>query len=223
MNHGYYRYPTIRGDLIVFVCEDDLWSVPSSGGTAARLSISSGQCSTPRLSPDGRWIAYIANDEGNPELYVLAAEGGVAQRLTYLGGSLAAVSTWSADSKRIYFVSNVKAWYERETAGYTIGRDEPLNALRLGHLKSLSLGPKRALVIGRNADDCARWKRYRGGTAGELWIDAVGKGTFQRLFSTPGNPVWPMWIGERIYFLDDRDVTIIRHAIDAQHTSEIGH
>ncbi|MBV9277707.1 MAG: PD40 domain-containing protein, partial [Candidatus Eremiobacteraeota bacterium] len=132
MNHGYYRYPTISGDRIVFVCEDDLWSVPAKGGTAMRLSVSAGQCSTPRLSPDGRWIAYIANDEGSPELYVMAAGGGPPQRLTFLGGSLAAVSTWSSDSARIYFVSNVKAWYERETAGYSIGREEPLAALGLG-------------------------------------------------------------------------------------------
>ncbi|MBV9148324.1 MAG: PDZ domain-containing protein [Candidatus Eremiobacteraeota bacterium] len=207
MKHGYYRYPTISGDRVVFVCEDDLWSVPSIGGTAVRLSVSSGQCSTPRLSPDGHWIAYIANDEGNPELYVMAADGGPAQRLTFLGGSMAAISTWSADGARIYFVSNVKAWYERETAGYTIGREEPLKPLRLGHMKSLSLGPKGALVIGRNADDCARWKRYRGGTAGELWIDSTGKGQFVRLLSTGGNPVWPMWIGQRIYFLDDREGT----------------
>ncbi|MBV9972390.1 MAG: PDZ domain-containing protein [Candidatus Eremiobacteraeota bacterium] len=205
MSHGYYRYPTISGDRIVFVCEDDLWSAPAAGGTAVRLSVSAGQCSTPRLSPDGRWIAYIANDEGNPELYVMSAEGGAAQRLTFLGGSLAAVSTWDPDSKRIYFVSNVKAWYERETAGYTIGREEPLTPLGLGHMKSLSLGPKRALVVGRNADDCARWKRYRGGTAGEIWIDRNGNGTFARLLSGRANPVWPMWIGQRIYFLDDRD------------------
>ncbi|GAC1387603.1 MAG: S41 family peptidase [Vulcanimicrobiaceae bacterium] len=205
MEQGYYRYPTIAGDRIVFVCEDDLWSVAATGGPASRLTVSPGQCMTPRLSPDGQWIAFVADDEGHPELYVMPAAGGQPQRLTYFGGSLGAVSTWSADSSRIYFTSNRNAWYERETRGFSITRDGTAEELNIGHFRSLSLGPNGALVVGRNADDCARWKRYRGGTAGDLWIDPTGSGTFKRLISLNGNPVWPMWIGERIFFIDDHE------------------
>ena len=206
MNQGYYRFPTIAGDRIVFVCEDDLWSVDRRGGAATRLTVNPGECTTPRLSPDGRWIAYVTRDEGNPEVYVIPATGGAPKRLTYLGGTATSISTWSADSSTIYFAANRGAWFERETRGFKIAVDGTgLEPLELGHLKTLSLGPRGGLVLGRNTDDCARWKRYRGGTAGELWIDANGKGVFTRLIAPGGNPVWPMWIGERIFFLDDHE------------------
>jgi tricorn protease len=205
MDQGYYRYPAIAQNKIVFVCEDDLWSVDAGGGVASRLTVTPGQCVTPRLSPDGKWIAFFADDEGHLELHVMPAAGGPPQRLTYFGSTMGAVSTWSADSSNIYFTSNRNAWYERATHGFVIARDGQARALQLGHMKSLSLGPGGAMVLGRNSEDCARWKRYRGGTAGDLWIDATGAGIFSRLIATGGNPVWPMWIGERIYFIDDHE------------------
>lgn len=206
MDQGYYRFPTIASDRIVFVCEDDLWSVPASGGTAARLTVSFGTCSTPRLSPDGRWIAFISTEEGHPEVYLMPAQGGRPKRLTFLGGTLASMSGWSPDGRQIFFVSNSASWYERATGGYAIDADgAALHPLGLGHMKSFSFGPDAKMVIGRNETDPARWKRYRGGTAGELWIDAYGQGTFERMPIDGGNPVWPMWVGERVFFLDDRE------------------
>ncbi|MFN2529318.1 MAG: PDZ domain-containing protein, partial [Candidatus Baltobacteraceae bacterium] len=205
MDQGYYRYPTIAQNQIIFVCEDDLWSVDVAGGLASRLTVSPGQCVTPRLSPDGKWIAFFADDEGHLELYVMPASGGPPQRLTYFGTTMGAVSTWSSDSATIYFTSNRNAWYEREQRGFAIAREGQARELNLGHMKSLSLGPGNAMVVGRNSDDCARWKRYRGGTAGDLWIDATGAGTFSRLITLDGNPVWPMWIADRIYFIDDHE------------------
>ena len=101
MDQGYYRYPTIAGDRIVFVCEDDLWSVDAAGGTASRLTVSFGTCSFPRLSPDGRYVAFVSTDEGNPEVYVMPAAGGVPKRLSFLGASQAAVCAWSPDGTQI--------------------------------------------------------------------------------------------------------------------------
>ncbi|MDP9111090.1 MAG: PDZ domain-containing protein, partial [Candidatus Eremiobacteraeota bacterium] len=77
--------------------------------------------------------------------------------------------------------------------------------LGLGHGRSFSYGPNGGMVLGRNAVDPARWKRYRGGTAGEFWIDARANGEFERLATPNGNPTWPMWIGDRIYFLSDHE------------------
>jgi len=207
MEFGYYRYPTIAGDRVVFVCEDDLWSAPAGGGTATRLTVSFGTCSFPRLSPDGRWIAFISTDEGNPELYVMPSEGGRPIRLTFLGGITAAVSGWSPDSNTIFFTSSPTTWYEREMRAFSIGREGGTpRELNLGHCKSLSFAPNGGVVIGRNADDPARWKRYRGGTSGEIWIGTAGRsGNFERLQLPDGNPVSPMWIGERIFFLADQD------------------
>ena len=206
MEQGYYRYATLAGDRVVFACEDDLWSAPLAGGPAIRLTATPGACTTSRLSPDGTQIAFVGNDEGNPELYVMPAGGGRPRRLTYLGGTLATVCAWSADGSEIYFVSNPSAWYERETRGFAIAPDgSGLRELSLGHMKSFYPGPDGRFVIGRNESDPARWKRYRGGTAGEVWIDAEHRGEFERLKLPDGNPVWPMWIGDRIFFLGDHE------------------
>ena len=78
-------------------------------------------------------------------------------------------------------------------------------ALPLGQVNHLAFGPGNARVIGRNTADPARWKRYRGGTAGHLWIDATGEGRFRRMHELAGNITSPMWLGERIYFLSDAE------------------
>ena len=206
MDRGYYRYPSIAGDRILYVCEDDIWSAPVQGGAAARLTVSFGTCSFPRFSPDGSWIAFVSTDEGNPELYVMPAHGGEPRRLTFLGATLMWTTGWSEDGSAIYFVSNAATWYEGETRPFAISRDggDP-RELNLGHARALAFGPQGRLAIGRNAADPARWKRYRGGTSGEIWIDAHGTGTFARLALPDGNPCWPMWIGDRIYFLADHE------------------
>ncbi|HEV3155510.1 MAG TPA: S41 family peptidase [Candidatus Baltobacteraceae bacterium] len=207
MEQGYYRYATIAGDRVVFACEDDLWSASISGGAAVRLTATPGACSTPRLSPDGSQIAFIANDEGTPELYVMPAEGGKPRRLTFMGGTIAAVSTWNAGGTEIYFVSNPSAWYQRETRGFVVSpSDSVARELGLGHMKSVFPNPSgRGMAIGRNENDPARWKRYRGGTSGEIWIDIQGSGEFDLLKLPQGNPVAPMWIGDRLYFLADHE------------------
>ncbi|HET9029880.1 MAG TPA: PDZ domain-containing protein [Candidatus Aquilonibacter sp.] len=205
MTHGYYRYPTICGDRLVFVCEDDLWSAPAAGGVASRLTVSFGTCATPRFSPDGSWIAFTSNDDGNPELYVMPAIGGQPQRITFLGSTVADVMGWSADGSEIYFAANPRGWFNGETRPFAVTRDgSTVRELNVGHARTFSFGPQGAMVLGRNAADPARWKRYRGGTAGEIWIEAHAPLEFERL-NLPGNPVCPMWIGERIFFLDDHE------------------
>jgi tricorn protease len=206
MNEGYYRYPAVFGDRVVYVCEDDLWSVSVEGGDAVRLTVSFGACSFPRFSPDGASIAFISTDEGNPELYLMPARGGEPQRLTFLGATAASTNGWSDDGKEIFFVANPTAWYEAETRPFAIGRGggRP-RELNLGHARAVTFGSRGRLAIGRNAADPARWKRYRGGTAGEIWVDATGSGTFAKLPLPDGNPCWPVWIGERIYFLADHE------------------
>ena len=206
MNLGYYRYPTVAGDRVVFACEDDLWSAPLSGGRAARLTATQGQCTFPRLSPDGSQIAFISTDEGNPEVFVMPAAGGMPRRLTFLGGTLAGVCGWSEDGREILFVANPSAWYERETRGFRIAASGGMPVeLQLGHMKNFSYGAGGAMAVGRNEQDPARWKRYRGGTAGEVWVDPTGSGDFEKAALPNGNPTWPMLIGERLYVLADHE------------------
>ncbi|MGH9550978.1 MAG: S41 family peptidase, partial [Terriglobales bacterium] len=205
---GYYRYPTVFGDNIVFTCEDDLWSVSLSGGKARRLTAGHGECSMAKFSPDGTHIAFIGRDEGHPEVFVIPAEGGLSRRLTYMGGLTLNVCGWTLDGKEILFASEAKAPFFRHSEGFAVGLDGGLpRPLNLGHVQSISYGAKNRCAIGRNNNDPARWKRYRGGTAGEIWLDAAGDGKFKQLTGIAGNMVMPMWIGDSAYFLSDHDGT----------------
>lgn len=202
---GYYRYPTIHKEYVVFVCEDDLWTVPVRGGVARRLTANLGLVSHPALSPDGRRLAFVGREEGELEVYVMQALGGPATRLTYLGGNTTVLG-WTPDGQRIIFASNIGQPFSQLTPLYTISPDggEP-EPLPYGPARSVSFGPQGGVVIGRRANDLANWKRYRGGTAGDLWIDREGRGEFEPLLELEGNLASPMWLGDRVYFLSDHE------------------
>jgi len=201
---GYLRHPTLCGNNIVFVCDDDLWRVDAGGGTARRLTAGLGEPATPALSPDGKWIAYVGRDEQHPEVYLMPAEGGPARRMTWLGPDVL-VRGWTPEG-RILFVTTHGQPFFRNYRAFTLGVAGGLpEMLPYGQVNHLAYGPGKAKVIGRNTADPARWKRYRGGTAGHLWVDATGAGKFRRLSKLPGNLTSPMWIGKRVYFLSDAE------------------
>ncbi len=204
---GYVRTPTISGDRIVFVCEDDLWTVDAGGGAARRLTSLAGECSLPRLSPDGTQIAFVGRDEGHPELYLMPSDGGVPRRATHLGSEVLHCCAWSRDGRFVAFTSDSGSPFIKETFAFRVAADggEPV-AAGLGHVMTLDVAANGATLLGRNAIDPARWKRYRGGTAGHLWADARGDGNFVRICrELNGNLVWPMWLGERVLFLSDHE------------------
>ena len=203
MEHdAYLRFPTLHGDTLTFVTDDDLWQASTHGGVARRLTAGLSEPSAPCLSPDGKWIAFIGRDEQHAEVYLMAAEGGPAKRLTWLGPDTI-VRGWTPEG-HILFVSTHGQPFFRNYRAYTL---DPAGGapqlLPLGQVNHLAFGPAGARVIGRNTADPARWKRYRGGTAGHLWIDAEGAGNFRRMSELRGNITSPMWLGGRIYHLSD--------------------
>jgi tricorn protease len=203
---AYLRQPALHDDTIVFVSDDDLWRVPATGGTAWRLSAGLSEPATPCLSPDGRWLAYAGRDEQHTEVWLMPAAGGAARRLTWLASDLAVRGFTPAG--QILFCSNHGQPFFRNWHAYTLGIDPALAALPervpLGQIQHLAFGPGGRRLIGRNTIDPARWKRYRGGTAGHLWIeDEAVSGQFSRLGMLPGNLSSPMWIGQRVFFLGD--------------------
>ncbi len=203
---GYYRHPTIHGDAVVFVCEDDLWSVDRAGGIARRLTANPGRITFPSFSPDGRSLLFTGQDEGPNEAYVMPAEGGTPRRITWLGSTLQTVG-WQPDGKRVVFASD---WREgRRALVHLCTTDvDGVDPQRLpwGPARAIAYGPRgKGVVLGRNSGDPARWKRYRGGTAGTIWIDRKGDGAFRELLPLGGNLANPMWIGGRIYFLSDHE------------------
>ena len=205
---AYLRFPTLQADTVAFVCDDDLWHVSARGGVARRLTAGLSEPTTPSLSPDGKWLAFIGRDEQHPEVCVMPAEGGAARRLTWLGPDTL-VRGWTPQGQ-ILFVSTHGQPFFRNLRAYTITPTGGApQMLALGQVNHLAFGPVtpqgQARVIGRNTADPARWKRYRGGTAGHLWVDAEGAGQFRRMTELEGNITSPMWLGARLYFLSDAE------------------
>jgi tricorn protease len=186
----------------VFVCDDDLWRVDAAGGVARRLTAGLGEVSYPSISPDGRRIAYVGRDEQHPEVYLMPAEGGPARRITWLGPDVM-VRGWTARG-RIVFVTTHGQPFFRNYRAYELDPQGGLpELLPFGQVNHLAYEDGKVKVIGRNTADPARWKRYRGGTAGALWVDAAGKGEFRRLGELKGNITSPLWLRGRIWFLSD--------------------
>ncbi|MEO7002889.1 MAG: PDZ domain-containing protein, partial [Ktedonobacterales bacterium] len=202
---GYIRFPTISGERIVFTAEDDLWLVTTDGGRAERLTSALSEASHARFSPDGQTLAFTGRDEGPAEVYTMPADGGAAQRLTWQGAN-AVVAGWRPDGSAIIYASAanqpMNRWQALQEVSPTGGIP---TTLPYGPAHSLAFGPHGALVVGRNTADPSHWKRYRGGTAGYLWVDADGSGEFKRLPTPNSNIADPCWVGERIYFISDHE------------------
>jgi tricorn protease len=136
----------------------------------------------------------------------MPVEGGQPRRLTFLGGN-SVVTGWTPDG-RIGFVSDWKQPFPRHTRAFAVAPDGggEVSELPVGPAGFISYGPKKnTCVIARPSVDAAAWKRYHGGTAGDLWIDDAGDGNFRRLIKLEGNPSRPIWLGERIYFICDHE------------------
>jgi tricorn protease len=199
------RYPTLCDDLIAFACEDDLWLVPAEGGRAWRLTAGVAEASHPRFSPDGKQIAFVGREEGTAEVYVMPTDGGPARRLTYQA-ALCSVAGWWPDGSEILYASDADRPFRVDRWLYAVRPGGGLpRRLNWGPATTISFGPSGGVVLGRNTGDPARWKRYRGGTAGDLWIDPTGEGEFRRLVALEGNLASPCWLGERVYFLSDHE------------------
>ena len=200
---GYYRSPTICQDTIVFVCEDDLWTVPVEGGVARRLTSNLGAAGSPRLSPDGEQLAFAGREEGPSEVYSMPALGGEAKRLTYQGSNVSIVG-WDTDGKHILYSSGAGLAFDPWIWKVSAEGGEP-QRLPYGPANHIDFSDAGGVIIGRLTREPARWKRYRGGTAGQLWIDVEGDGQFQPLAPVDSNFTTPMWVGERIYFISDHE------------------
>jgi tricorn protease len=200
---GYYRYPTIYGDRIVFVADDDLWAVDRHGGAARRLTAGHAAMFAPRFSPDGTFLYVIAREGGEQDLYRMPADGGHLERLTYTGG----IRQFAGFRNGHPVVSSgAKVAFPWASELFSIMPDTgDAVPLRLGPALALAEGPGGALALGRNTADPATWKRYRGGTAGEIWWDPDGQGQYRRLDLPPGNVTSPMWVDGRLYFLSDHE------------------
>ncbi len=202
---GYIRFPTIHGDRIVFTAEDDLWMVGLDGGRAERLTAGVAEVTNARFSPDGMALAFTGQSEGPSEVYLMPVDGGEARRLTYNGAG-ARIAGWRPDGSAIIFASPAFQPMRRWWALHEVSPEGGLSrALPWGPAHSVAFGPDGAVVVGRNTDEPAHWKRYRGGPAGYLWIDSQGSGEFHRLLDLKSNIAYPCWVDGRVYFISDHE------------------
>ncbi|HUR50302.1 MAG TPA: PDZ domain-containing protein [Acidimicrobiales bacterium] len=201
----YLRHPSIAGDTIAFVAEDDVW-VASIGGRARRLTAADGVASFPRFSPDGSQVAFSRQDSCCTEVYVVDTQGGEPIRLTWLGG-LAFARGWLPDG-RVVFTSDVEQPFRQVYALHAVPAEGgPVEPLRLGPARDIATDSDGTVVVGRNTADPARWKRYRGGQGGRLWVDGRGTGRFKAVLHDLPNVAAPMILEGRVWFLSDHEGT----------------
>lgn len=201
--HGYYRFPTVQGNTVVFSSEDDLWQVDLKGGQAVRITANLSTNTAPKISPDGKYLAYMSQEEGYQEIYIKEMKGSGQKRLTYFGSGARPLA-WTDDSRHIIISTSLDHPFEPSIYKLSIEGGEP-EKLPYGYANGIAFG-KNGVLIGRNNQDSARWKRYRGGTAGKFWIDEKGDGNFKPfLKELNSNLGSPMWIGDRIYFVSDHE------------------
>lgn len=207
MTDSYLRFPHLRDDLVTFVAEDDVWLAPLSGGRAWRLSADRAPARYPRFSPDGARIAWVSERDGAPEVHVAPTDGGPSTRLTYWGASTTDVLGWTA-AGAVLAKTSAGHPANSQTWAYAVpATGGPAERLPYGPVGDLAVGPVGGVLL-RSAGgrDAAWWKRYRGGTAGKLWLDRTGGGEFTRfLTELDGNLGSPMWVGDRVAFVSDHE------------------
>ena len=195
---GYFRFPSIHNDNVVFVSEDDLWIININNPIARRLTSNYGNVTSPLISPDGKTIAYIGQEDGNTEIFTMPLNGGQSKRITYEGGIISNISAWKDNN--IYYSSSLSNAFGRTfDLRIVSAKGGESKDLRYGMIKHITFNNKN-IVLGKNTADPARWKRYKGGTAGKLLINTTDKNTFKYLLDLKGNISSPMYINNRIYF-----------------------
>ncbi len=200
-----FQEPTLSRTSIVFRYADDLWSVPRDGGEARRLTTAPGIEASPHFSPDGTQIAFTGEYDGNVDVYIMPAEGGVPRRLTFHPEADHAVG-WTPDGKRILFVSHRASGTDANQI-FTIPLDGSFpEAVPLPIAQEASYSPdgKRLAYVPLFQWQEA-WKRYRGGQTLKIWIADLSNSSVVEIPRQNSNDFNPMWIGDQIYFLSDRN------------------
>lgn len=211
------RFPAIHGDQVVFSYSGDLYTVNAKGGTARKLTGDAGYEMFARFSPDGKQIAFTGQYDGNTEVYLMPAEGGVPKRLTHTTtldrddvsdrmGPNNIVMGWRSDNQIIYR-SRKAEWNDFKgdlllvsTSG---GLSSPLPLPR-GGFCSYSPDLKK-LAYNRVFREFRTWKRYRGGQADDVWIYDFESRQTTNITNNEAQDIFPMWTGNKVYFISDRD------------------
>jgi len=215
------RFPDIHGDRVVFVYAGDLYVVSAEGGMARRITTGKGYESFPRFSPDGSLIAFTGQYDGNTEVFVVPAEGGIPKRLTYTAtlsrddigdrmGPNNIVMGWTPDGKYIIYRSRRYSFNSFVGQLFLVpvegGPSKEVPISKGGFCSYSPDGTK--LAFNWVFREFRTWKYYRGGMADDIRIVDFNTMKVEKITENDAQDIIPMWIGNKIYFLSDRDRTM---------------
>lgn len=213
------RFPDVHGERVVFVYAGDLYIASTEGGLAQRLTSHEGMELYPKFSPDGSQIAFSAEYNGTRQVYVMPSGGGEPRQLTWYndvgpmpprGGTDYRVLDWTPDGRHVVVRMNRVPFDERSGRPYLVpvdgGMEQPLPIPESG---GGMLSPDGTQFVYTPIDrDFRAWKRYRGGRAQDVWIFDLANMASRQLTDHPATDHQPMWVGDRIFFVSDRNYTL---------------
>jgi tricorn protease len=201
-----YQSPTLNRTHIAFAWAGDLWSVAREGGVAQRLTAHAGIEAQPQFSPDGSLLAFTGEYDGNTDVFVMNATGGVPRRLTYHPGP-DEVLGWTRDGKRVLFRSDRES-VRNYTQLFTIpleGGGLP-DLVQLPHADEGWFSPDGSWIAVQPISQWQPdWKRHKGGQAGQIWLTRLSDSHVERVPHKGSNDHAPVWMGDDVYFISDRD------------------
>ena len=214
------RYPDVFENQVAFCYAGDIWKSDLDGKNVVRLTAHAGQEVFPKFSPDGKWIAFTGQYDGDDQVYVIPSTGGEPRQLTYYPTPFAAAPRrgveaqtlgWTPDGKQVMFRSKRDSnSVDSLTNIYLVSVDGGLPTkigTPVAGAGDLSPDGKR-LVYSPLYRDFRHWKRYEGGWAQYLLIFNRETNEFAEIPTTPRTDRDPMWVGDRVYFVSDRDGTL---------------
>jgi tricorn protease len=230
------RFPDISGDRVAFCYAGDLWVASAGGGTAARLTAHPGLELFPKFSPDGKWIAFTGQYDGDEQVYVIPATGGVPKELTWYPaqGPLTPrwgydnqVVGWTVDGKAVLFRSMREGYDHGDSRLYTVSPEGGLPVpLPMPVAGAGTFSPDgKKVAYSPLFRDFRTWKRYEGGWAQDLWIFDIATHETFNFTNNVRTDRDPMWIGNAVYFASDRDGTlnIYKYDVSARTTARVTH
>ena len=212
---GYYRTPAIYQNIVLFTAEGDLWKFDLSNGVTSRLTTDQGMETFPVISPDGKQVVFSGQYEGISELYLMNLNGSVPKRLTYLFDRSIHASGWTSDGKILYRTSTFSGLPSQQL--YTLDPVSLINEpVPLSEASFGCYDGQGNLFFTRLPNQGSKTKRYKGGTAEQIWV-FNGKQEARNITEDfEGTSTNPMYYNERIYFLSDRDGTMNIWSMDKE-------
>ncbi|MBN1163569.1 MAG: PD40 domain-containing protein, partial [Candidatus Krumholzibacteriota bacterium] len=213
-NNPLLRFPDVHGNTIVFVCGGDIWSVSTGGGIATRLTLHDGDEAFPKFSPAGTKIAFTGEYDGNADVYVMDVHGGSIERVTW-HPAYDEVVGWHPVKNKIIF-SSARSSYSRYRHLFLVSPDGTgMEELIMHEAERGSFSPEGSkIAYNRVARENRTWKRYKGGTAQDIYLFDFDKMQDSKLTKFEGTDRIPMWIGNKIYFSSDRDRVLNIYSYD---------